>query len=74
MTARKKFIFMLLQSDLFLIGAILTLIPSNIPDDPNEFGYFSLCPWTPYSTITLVVIFIALTVRAMKFYRTYVKK
>ena len=36
-------------------GAIATLIPAQAPHK-NDIGYFSLCPFTPWSTFALLLL------------------
>ena len=40
---------------LFVAAAILTLIPASARIK-NDLGYFSLCPFTPSSTLLLLLV------------------
>jgi len=46
--------FLLVLAYLFIAGAIVTLIPASAPMR-NDFGYSSLCPFAPWSTLVLLL-------------------
>jgi H+/Cl- antiporter ClcA len=43
---------------LFLVLALATLIPvsSSSPATVSDLGYYTLCPFAPYSTLTLLFV------------------
>lgn len=40
----------------FVVLAIITLLPLGTADDKCFFGYIAVCPFTPWSSLILLVI------------------
>jgi hypothetical protein len=49
-------ILFVILSALLFVGAIVTLIPFKGTDDECIFGYFALCPFSPWSSLILIVL------------------
>jgi len=49
---------LLVAAILLLIGAAVTLLPpsSSSSATVSDLGYFTLCPFAPYSTLTLLFL------------------
>lgn len=59
-----------------LSAGILTLIPSEA-SKANYLGYYSICAFTPFSTIilfTMAIVGIILLVKLMKYYKRVLKR
>jgi hypothetical protein len=49
---------LLALATLFLVLALVTLVPysSGSPAMVSDLGYYTLCPFAPYSTLTLLFV------------------
>ena len=55
MTAQTRHQALLIAAYLFVGAALLTLIPASARIK-NDLGYFSLCPFAPWSTLLLLLV------------------
>lgn len=52
----KRLLALLLAADVLLaLGALVTLLPFSSTNIKSDLGYNSLCPFAPWSTLTLLV-------------------
>lgn len=52
----KRLLALLLAADVLLVlGALVTLLPFSSTNIKSDLGYNSLCPFAPWSTLTLLV-------------------
>lgn len=52
-------LFVVLSALLFL-AAIIALVPYSGTDDKCIFGYYALCPFSPWSSLILIVLSVIL--------------
>jgi hypothetical protein len=52
----QRLLNLLLAADVLLVlGAVVTLLPFSSNNIKSDLGYNSLCPFAPWSTLTLLV-------------------
>lgn len=54
MPAQTRNTVLLLLAVVFVVGAVITLIPDSSAAKINDLGYLALCPFSPWSALILL--------------------
>ena len=54
MEKQKLLTLLLVLAVVLAVGGLLTLVPVSSTRDKSDLGYYALCPFAPYSTLTLL--------------------